>query len=417
MSGAKQPAYREILHEIAASLDGPIPFDELVARMLERKPSRAQNPKQTIRDVVRMDLGDTLVFLDANTLLPTRLAMKGARFRLPLSLPSVPQGHLPADYLEPYLPLRFPPGQIRFVTSSGQPLTFTWKSLQRTVHTIFGPTPVVSQVLDLRPWLQKQKAGQKDHLILTIQDWTQGVLQIELEPYNRVDFALLDERDRALADLIYLFLEEATREEIWVREAVARAYALLPDKAGYPPHHLFIVLEKDGRFRFDDVRITYADRPLGLFDAIWEDESGPRIPLQPVTAEQARVVYRFEVVSVYNPRNRHWVEIQGGQTLDDLNRLLVGLFGYDPDHLAGFWKRVPRKGRQKTRYRDVEIGTVDPFGEGSAAEIHIAALGLKEGDQLRYVFDFGDYHDHILTLEAVTLPEEGVRYPREVPRK
>lgn len=413
MSGAKQPAYREILYEIAASLDGPITFDELIARTLERKPSRGKNPKQTIRNALWMDLANTLVFLDAKTLLPTRLAMKGARFRLPLSLP-VPQGHLPVDYLKPYLPLHFPPEQIRFVTSSGQPLTFTWKSLQRTVKTIFGPTSMVYQVLDLRPWLQKQKAGQKDYLILTIQDWTQGVFQVELEPYNRVDFALLNERDRTLADLIYLFLEEATREEIWVCEAVTRAYGLLPDKAGYPPHHLFIVLGKDRRFRFDEFRITYADRHLSMFDAILEAKSGPKIPLQPVTAEQARMVYRFEVVPVYNPRDRHRVEILGRQTLDDLSRLLVELFGYDFDHLAGFWKRIPRKGRERTRYREVEIGMVDHFGAGTAAGVQIASLGLKEGDQLRYAVD---YYDYIITLEAITPPEKGVRYPREVARK
>jgi hypothetical protein len=109
------------------------------------------------------------------------------------------------------------------------------------------------------------------------------------------------------------------------------------------------------------------------------------------------------------------VEILGGQTLADLNVILVRAFQHDFDHLAGFWKIVPRRGA-KTRYREVELGTVDPFGEGDGADVQIAAIGLKEGDRLRYVFDFGDWIEHILTLEAIYPAEEGVNYPREVAR-
>ncbi len=83
--------------------------------------------------------------------------------------------------------------------------------------------------------------------------------------------------------------------------------------------------------------------------------------------------------------------------------------------MGGFWKRVPRFGT-KTRYREVELGTVDPFGGGDGADVQIAAIGLSEGDELKYVFDLGDWIEHILTLVSIHPPEPGVEYPREISR-
>jgi hypothetical protein len=45
------------------------------------------------------------------------------------------------------------------------------------------------------------------------------------------------------------------------------------------------------------------------------------------------------------------------------------------------------------------LGNVDPLGEGSGAQIRIAGLGLQIGDRLKYVYDFGDWIEHKITLE------------------
>src|SRR3712207_6997999 len=47
---------------------------------------------------------------------------------------------------------------------------------------------------------------------------------------------------------------------------------------------------------------------------------------------------------------------------------------------------------------------VNPFGGGSAADVHLAGLELKPGDQLKYVYDVGDWIEHRLTLEAIEEP-------------
>lgn len=78
---------------------------------------------------------------------------------------------------------------------------------------------------------------------------------------------------------------------------------------------------------------------------------------------------------------------------------------------------VPRKASTgKIRYREVELGTLDPFEGGDGAEVKIAGIGLAEGDKLKFVFDFGDWIEHTLTLDSITPPQSGLEYPREVAR-
>ena len=50
--------------------------------------------------------------------------------------------------------------------------------------------------------------------------------------------------------------------------------------------------------------------------------------------------------------------------------------------------------------------------EGSGANLHIAGLGLQPGDKLEYVYDFGDWIEHVIELEDIGKAEKGVQYPR-----
>ena len=42
----------------------------------------------------------------------------------------------------------------------------------------------------------------------------------------------------------------------------------------------------------------------------------------------------------------------------------------------------------------------------------LPGLGLALGDELKYVYDFGDWIEHRITLEAITEPQPDVKYPR-----
>jgi len=56
------------------------------------------------------------------------------------------------------------------------------------------------------------------------------------------------------------------------------------------------------------------------------------------------------------------------------------------------------------------------MGGGEGAKIKVAGLGLAVGEQIKYVYDFGDWIEHRLTLQAIEAPQSGAKYPREANR-
>ena len=104
---SSSPTYETILNELAASLTGPIPLDDLIQDVLARKPSSAKNPRQVVREKLRETYRSPFIFLDPKTLLPIRLAMQGARFRMPLGRSGAERGQIEMSRFDSYLPLHF----------------------------------------------------------------------------------------------------------------------------------------------------------------------------------------------------------------------------------------------------------------------------------------------------------------------
>jgi hypothetical protein len=85
----------QAVEQVLAGLDGPISIEELSARVLAIRPSKAKNPVTLLRNQLRWDhVGKTLVFLDDRTVLPMRLAMQGIRFRIPVDPQETSRGVL-----------------------------------------------------------------------------------------------------------------------------------------------------------------------------------------------------------------------------------------------------------------------------------------------------------------------------------
>ena len=150
--------------------------------------------------------------------------------------------------------------------------------------------------------------------------------------------------------------------------------------------------------RQSDYSITYPERHNLMERLLTEGE--PPFDEQDFTPEHGEQVYQFRAALKYREDIWRRIEIQGNQTLAEFDYVLRSQFGHDrSDHLCGFWKLV-RRG-QTQRYRQIDLGNVDPLGEGSGAQIRIAGLGLQIGDRLKYVYDFGDWIEHEITLEKV----------------
>ena len=90
-------------------------------------------------------------------------------------------------------------------------------------------------------------------------------------------------------------------------------------------------------------------------------------------------------------------------TLDDLHLMIQRAFGFDNDHLYGFYLnlRDPYSGRQYFDPR-TEPGWADGY---SSDETTLASLNLYEGQRFLYKFDFGDNWEFLITV-ARHLPDE-----------
>ena len=424
----KALTYEMVIAEIMRSASGPMLAQELAAKMLLALQSSARNPQQAMRQHIRQANGKQLVFLDAGTVLPLRLAYQGARFRIPLERDSFDKGLLPLDNLSSYLPQGYQVDRFQLVDSSRNVIPFQIKRTTHKVQSPFGPLDETHTFANLSAWYRAQKMYAKDHILITILDWEQGVLQLEREPFGQRNQALLTQRNQLLADMFFDLLEGADREQLYIHIAVPTVYARLSDKSGYPPSHWMDVIAADERMTHDDWRILYGDEPQTMFERMLGSNRQPKRPaVAPVSAEQRQMVYRFKAHLVGRPKIWREIEIQGKQTLADLDIALRDAFNHDVfDHMGGFWKLIPRAAQAKTmskrssgraaRMREVAIGDVEPMGGGDGARIKVAELGLAVGEQLKYVYDFGDWIEHQLTLQALEAPQSNLKYPREVAR-
>jgi len=425
----KALTYEMVIAEIMSSVAGPLPAQELAAQMLSALPSFARNPQQAMRQHIRHANGRQLVFLDTETIMPLRLAYQRARFRIPLERESFDKGLLPlGNAVSSYLPQGYKVDRLRLVDASGSAIPAQIKQAKQRVQSPFGPVDETHAFANLSAWYRTQKMYAKDHILVTILDWEQGILQLEREPFGQRNQALLAERNRLLAELFFELIESAAREDIYVHAAVPTVYAHLPDKGGCPPNHWWDVLEADGRMDSNGFMIFYrdSDNPFRQWD---EDDlkDCKAISTQTLSKAQREQVYRFKAHILHRPKIWREIEIQGKQTLADLDISLRDAFNHDVfDHVGGFWKLIPRAAQAKTmskhssgrtaRTREVAIGNVEPMGGGDGARIKIAELDLAVGEQLKYVYDFGDWIEHHLTLRTIEAPQSSVEYPREAAR-
>jgi hypothetical protein len=267
---------------------------------------------------------------------------------------------------------------------------------------------------ELGAWYRAHRVRHNDSVLVTIEDWQHGRFRLEHEPVKQRRQQDIERQNQELADVLFAMLEAARDEQIYGHQAIPTAYARLSDPRGYPGDHWTEVLANDTRMQWDGFSIHYSD-----FRSPWDEmlllaQQAEHVPPQEsYTPEQARQVYRFTAALWHRPQLWRRLEIQGGQTLADFDAILREAFRHDTsDHLGGFWRLVRRGTGQ--HFREVDLGDIDPFGGGSGADQPLAGLGLKPGDALKYVYDFGDWIEHRLTLEEVATPDAGATYPRIV---
>lgn len=395
----------EAVGQVLAELEGPIKRNDLIEKVLEIYQSSAKKPAASISTHLRMhEEGKSIVYLDKETIIPLRVGVYGVRFRISLSRWQVNKGALPV--LPSFLGWTSYVAEsqaFKLIDEEGNLLPTDVVSLKYRISGLKEDFDVIA--FELSNWFQIHNARRNDSILVTIESWQPRCFRLEFEPEKkcRVHSEEIESKNQELADIIFDMLETATAEQIYVNKAIPTAYLRLSDSRGYPGDHWTSVLEKDSRMKWFDYYITYPEK-RNLMERILK-EGEPPVKEHDFTPEQGEKIYQFRAFLKYRIDIWRRVEVQGKQTLADFDSILRSQFAHDTsDHLGGFWKLICRG--QTRRFREIDLGHVDPLGRGSGADIRIAGLGLQVGDRLKYVYDFGDWVEHEIILERVESPQD-----------
>ena len=256
MTDEKPITFEAAIRQVVAELAGPTPVEEVARRVLAIHPSAAKQPEQTVRNQLSRHWDKTWVYLDARTVIPLHVVLRGARFRIVLSRLDIKHGAL---LLEPdfrgYARLNALPESFTLLDAAGQPLPArpTTVNIKHNLP-IFGKPTYDAPALDIGAWLKSVKARDGDSLLVTIEDWAAGRYRLEHEPAGKRRFDEVDRKNRELADLLFRALEEASSQGVYGSEAVPKAYARMADPRGYPGDPWMKVVERDSRMKLFDTR-------------------------------------------------------------------------------------------------------------------------------------------------------------------
>jgi len=413
MPTPKGPTIAEVAAEVAATLADPIAYDEFAQRVLAIRPSAGKHPITQTKSSLRYHLRRIgLAFVDSahRQVAPIHTILNGLTVRHTFDADEIAARrlHLTDDEL---LLLPGPPSirtheaieRLRLVETDGAEVKTKVDHVSAQVSGLLRHYTVTTLALHMPRWLTAHAVKAGDAALFTILDYAASLWQILHEPAAQRRQPEIETVNRTLADLLFEQLESAKDERIMLHEALLAAFAQLsPVQRDYPGDPWTHVIRLDGRMHHDGFQLTYVGY-RSMFDAMIEDLLEPETVSPPasLSPEQEGAIYRFKIHLTSNKKLWRRIEILGGQTLRDLNEFLVGEFKHDWDHMGGFWRLVPR-GAGK-RVREVELAQISPFlnEEDEGADLCLAELDLEAGSQLRWVFDFGDWHQYDLFIEAV----------------
>lgn len=413
MPKSNLPTLDEAIEIALSEVNEPIEISTFVDRVLEIRPSSAKRPSSSVRTKMReYRAGKSLVFLDKETIVPLRVAVPGIRFRIPLSRLEVNRRALIIDpAFSGWVRHSDDPETLELIDQEGQQIPTRVVSVKQNVVSILGNSDTQSRAFDLSDWSSARKMLRNDSILVTFENWGPKRFRLELEPQKKRlrNHEEIARKNQELADILFDMLESSFGESISIYEAILTAHIRLSDPSGYPGDHWNNVIEEDPRMKFSGWNdITYTEN-RNMFESMFMDETPPPME-QKFTPEQGNQVYSFKAALKYRKGLWRLIEIQGKQTLADFDAILRGVFKHDTsDHLSGFWKSI-RRGKGN-RYREIDLGNINPFQSGGAADLTIAGLGLQVGDKLKYVYDFGDWVEHEITLETVEPSQARIKYP------
>ncbi len=419
MATKTQPTRDEIIKQVVSELDKPTSIEDVIDEVLRRWPTRAKNPKGTLRSHMRRYMtADSLLILDEMLVAPTGMVMQGVRFRVRVTPEEAEKGCIEAlPSFQFFWKRELLSKQIDFRDVQGEPITSTVQIGSRQERGPWGEYTATTTKFQMAEWFRREGVRANDSVIVTVEDWDTGQfrLETEIEDTTLRHQTEIEVADRRLIDWVYNRLDNSGSEMILLEPTILAAYAQNCVYPAYPGNHWIDAMQEDGRMvSWDGHTIRYADAPSPfdfLFDDDPEEEEIAEQEAEPLSQEVAEKVFTFYAYSKHRKTIWRRIEIQGEHDLQDFDDILRSAFGHDWDHLSGFWRRI-RRGNTK-QFREIELATTSFFSEyRKNAYQQVGSLELKVGDQLKYIYDFGDWIEYTIEVEAISVPLAGVEYPR-----
>jgi hypothetical protein len=418
---AEKITLRQVIEQIAGELTSSISVAEFAEHVFSRYPGTSKNPRSSLRTAMRYELGKSLVFLDKQTVAPMSITMKDVRFRVSVGAAEAKHKVIFIPYFEFFFNEELDFEDVRFVELPDRSVPFQLANIQFENEEFWQALPARKRsrqnAFALTDWFDSKGIKKGDSILVTVLNWKHGVYLLEHEAGKHRKNREIQRANQIFGDAIFAALEESRDEVAMIHEIIPNIYARLEIARTYPGDHWLNIIEHDKRLKLDMGIITYAEN-LSMFERILaQDLEHPQSLLEDsYSTNQSKDVYRFKASFAFNPGIWRTIEIKASQRFKDFDKILRSEFGHDKDdHLGGFWKMV-RRGQTGKRFREIEIGDIDPLGYGSAAKLHIGGIRLQKGDMLRYVYDFGDWIEHDIALEEIVPAENDINYPRLVDR-
>jgi len=126
--------------------------------------------------------------------------------------------------------------------------------------------------------------------------------------------------------------------------------------------------------------------------------------------------YIFKTQLFNAKRIQREIEVLESFSLYELAEAIVGAYDFDFDHAFGFFKTVTGGWNGMANSERYEIfADLDPkeaHGAKSVKKTTIGGVWKNIGDNMLFLFDYGDEWRWIVTLKAFSKKEASMKYPR-----
>jgi hypothetical protein len=413
----KKATLKQVVEQVLSELNESVTVTDLADLVYAIYPTRSKTAMSSFRNCLHYDeQGVNLVYLDKFTVLPMRIAMQGVRFRIPIDRHAEKENEIPFLFFNYFIDRQGEPKNVRFVDNTGNSIAFKTKS----ARNIWEPTSLWRRdfvnVFEFTEWFNKTRPQRGDSLLVTVRNWKNREFIMEYEPKRKRRLEDIQWFNKEFLDILFNMLEESRDGDIFLHQVIPDVFVRLSNPQGYPGDNWHEIVENDKRVVNDGTILKYPE-DFPLFDHLMlpEDEQLPWIE-DTYSKKQTNDVYHFKVSLGFDSTIWRIIEVKAGQTFADLDVAIRDAFGHDRyDHMGGFWKLIPR-GKSQKKFREIEIGDINPLEEGTAADLHVGGMDLKPGDLMKYVYDFGDWVEHEVRFEEITTVDTGKSYPALVER-